>query len=142
MVDAGVRVQLQALGAFIRTQRLQAQMSLRDLADLTNVSNPYLSQIERGLHEPSMRVLKSISEALNVSIDTLLARAGLITDSEADPNADPAAGLGAGPDRAAQVGERTASVDTAAAILADPALDEVQRRSLLAVYRSYVNAAR
>ena len=76
-VDDGVREQLQTLGAFIRAQRQQAQMSLRDLADLTNVSNPYLSQIERGLHEPSMRVLKSISDALEVSIDTLLARAGL-----------------------------------------------------------------
>ena len=95
MVDAGVRVQLQALGAFIRTQRLQAQMSLRDLADLTNVSNPYLSQIERGLHEPSMRVLKSISEALNVSIDTLLARAGLITDSEGPGPIEPLTPAGA-----------------------------------------------
>ena len=76
-VDDGVREQLQALGEFIRTQRQQAQMSLRDLAELTNVSNPYLSQIERGLHEPSMRVLKAISDALNVSIETLLARAGL-----------------------------------------------------------------
>ena len=78
--DDAVREQLQALGAFIRAQRTQAQMSLRDLADLTNVSNPYLSQIERGLHEPSVRVLKSIAEALNVSIDTLLIRAGLVTE--------------------------------------------------------------
>ncbi|MEI7593395.1 MAG: helix-turn-helix transcriptional regulator [Actinomycetes bacterium] len=126
-VDAAVREQLQALGSFIRTQRQQAQMSLRDLADLTNVSNPYLSQIERGLHEPSMRVLKAISDALNVSIDTLLIRAGVIDDSGSHPSgAD---------DRDAPAG-----VDTAAAIANDPALDESQRRSLLAVYRSYVNA--
>ena len=62
-------------------------MSLRDLADLTNVSNPYLSQIERGLHEPSMRVLKAISDALNVSIETLLARAGLASDQRRRPAA-------------------------------------------------------
>ena len=128
-VDAAVREQLQALGAFIRAQRQQAQMSLRDLADLTNVSNPYLSQIERGLHEPSMRVLKSISDALNVSIDTLLARAGVIADPEAHDGTE--SGVSGG---------RSSSLDTAAAILADPALDEVQRRSLLAVYHSYVSA--
>jgi transcriptional regulator with XRE-family HTH domain len=123
-VDEGVREQLQALGAFIRTQRTQAQMSLRDLADLTNVSNPYLSQIERGLHEPSMRVLKSISEALNLSIDSLLSRAGLVNDRAPD-------------------GEQRQGIhpaDAAAAIAADPALTDEQRRSLLAVYRSYVDA--
>ena len=118
-VDDGVREQLQSLGAFIRTQRQQAQMSLRDLAEKTNVSNPYLSQIERGLHEPSMRVLKAISDALNVSIETLLARAGLTSDR---------------PDAAA-----SAPVDTAGAILADPALSDEQRSSLLAVYHSYVD---
>jgi transcriptional regulator with XRE-family HTH domain len=132
-VDAAVREQLQALGSFIRTQRQQAKMSLRDLADLTNVSNPYLSQIERGLHEPSMRVLKSISVALNVSIDTLLARAGVISEPIDD---DGDAGDGQ------TNGRRVAVLDTASAILADPALDEVQRRSLLAVYRSYLDAPR
>jgi transcriptional regulator with XRE-family HTH domain len=121
--DDGVREQLQALGAFIRARRTQAQMSLRDLADLTNVSNPYLSQIERGLHEPSVRVLKSISEALNVSIDTLLFRAGLGADP--DPNAGTAVG---------------APMDAGSAIATDPALTDEQRRSLLAVYRSYTDA--
>ncbi len=127
-VDEGVREHLQSLGAFIRAQRQQAQMSLRDLADLTNVSNPYLSQIERGLHEPSMRVLKSISDALEVSIDTLLARAGLITDASsatADGDSDAPA-------------PRDTSGDTVAAILADPALDDGQRETLLLVYRSFV----
>ena len=122
-VDDGVREQLQNLGSFIRAQREQAQMSLRDLAALTDVSNPYLSQIERGLHEPSMRVLKSLSVALNVSIETLLMRAGLITEAEILGD-DPAEGH--------------AKLDTTAAILADPALDDTQRASLLAVYRSYV----
>jgi len=127
-VDEGVREQLQSLGAFIRAQRQQAQMSLRDLADLTNVSNPYLSQIERGLHEPSMRVLKSISDALEVSIDTLLARAGLVTDASVAGKA--LAGTDTAP--------RDRSGDTVAAILADPALDDDQRESLLLVYRSFL----
>ncbi len=119
-VDDGVREQLQALGAFIRTQRQQAQMSLRDLAEKANVSNPYLSQIERGLHEPSVRVLKSISDALEVSIETLLARAGLTSGTE----------------------PRDQPVDTAAAIAADPALTPEQRSSLLAVYHSYTDVHR
>jgi transcriptional regulator with XRE-family HTH domain len=118
-VDEGVREQLQALGEYIRTQRKQAQMSLRDLADLTNVSNPYLSQIERGLHEPSVRVLKAISDALNVSIETLLVRAGMASVSDVEPST---------------------SVDTAAAIMADPLLTDEQRSTLLAVYHSYVKA--
>ena len=91
-------------------------MSLRDLADLTNVSNPYLSQIERGLHEPSVRVLKAISDALNVSIETLLVRSGMASASD-----------GRGVAR---------SVDTAGAIMADPALTDEQRATLLAVYHS------
>ncbi len=119
-VDDGVREQLQSLGAFIRTQRQQARMSLRDLAEKTNVSNPYLSQIERGLHEPSMRVLKAISDALNVSIETLLARAGLTSDNAGGSPAPSA-------------------LDTVAAIQADPALTDEQRTSLLAVYHSYVD---
>ena len=66
------QAQREALGAFIRTQRQMANLSLRQLADLTNLSNPYLSQVERGLHEPSVRVLKALSGALNVSAETLL----------------------------------------------------------------------
>ena len=72
------QAQREALGAFIRTQRQMANLSLRQLADLTSLSNPYLSQVERGLHEPSVRVLKAISDALNVSAETLLAQAGLV----------------------------------------------------------------
>ena len=95
-------------------------MSLRQLADLTDVSNPYLSQIERGLHEPSVRVLKSIARALNVSAETLLAQAGLLSDEEAG-GAPPADGLA-----------------TEAVIRADPALTEAQKTALLGVYRSYL----
>jgi transcriptional regulator with XRE-family HTH domain len=112
--------QLAALGEFIRSQRKAAEMSLRELAAKANVSNPYISQIERGLHEPSLRVLRSISSALSLPIDTLLIRAGLI-DAEPDAAADAAAKV-------------------EAAISADPNLEADQRASLLAVYRSYVTA--
>ena len=70
------------LGSFIRAQRQMANLSLRQLSALTEVSNPYLSQVERGLHEPSVRVLKSIADALNVSAETLFEQAGLIRDTE------------------------------------------------------------
>ena len=76
--------QREALGAFIRTQRRMANLSLRQLAELTHLSNPYLSQIERGLHQPSVRVLKQISDALNLSAETLMAQAGLIDKVAAD----------------------------------------------------------
>ena len=72
------QAQREALGAFIRSQRKLANLSLRQLADLTSLSNPYLSQVERGLHQPSVRALKSIADALNVSAETLLAEAGLV----------------------------------------------------------------
>ncbi|HEV3352195.1 MAG TPA: helix-turn-helix transcriptional regulator [Acidimicrobiales bacterium] len=114
------RDQLEGLGAFIRSQRRLANLSLRQLADLTEVSNPYLSQIERGLHEPSVRVLRSIARALNVSAETLLAQAGLLNDEEA--------GGASGHEH----------VDTEAAIRADTALTEPQKTALLGVYRSYL----
>ena len=116
--DDAVSRQLQSLGAFIHSQRTQAQLTLRELSERTNVSNPYLSQIERGLHEPSVRVLKAIALALNVSVETMLVRAGLLSEDDAD---------GAAP-------------STESAIANDPALSEDQRASLLAVYRSYVGA--
>src|SRR5438477_4121755 len=82
-IDEAARQQLLALGDFIRQQRQLAELSLRDLAARTNVSNPYLSQIERGLHEPSVRVLKAITTALNVSAESLLTQAGLLEAEEA-----------------------------------------------------------
>lgn len=117
MADDPVSNQLQLLGEFIRTQRKQAQLSLRDLSERTNVSNPYLSQIERGLHEPSVRVLKSIAIALNLSVETMLVRAGLLNED----------GAHRGPS------------DTETAIQNDGRLTEEQRSSLLAVYRSYTS---
>ena len=67
--------QREALGAFIKEQRKRANLSLRQLAELTSLSNRYLSQVERGLHQPSVRVLKAISDALNLSAETMLAQA-------------------------------------------------------------------
>ena len=105
------------LGGFIRAQRQMANLSLRQLSALTEVSNPYLSQVERGLHEPSVRVLKSIADALNVSAETLFEHAGLINSTE-----------------------KLDDEATESAIRADRRLTEAQRRALLSVYRSYVEA--
>ena len=116
------KAQLEALGSFIKTQRQVANLSLREMARLTDVSNAYLSQIERGLHQPSVRVLRSLAEALNVSAETLLAQAGLIDGEEREGAEEPPAG----PAR------------TVAAILADPRLTPEQREALLSVYRSFV----
>ena len=105
--------QVEALGAFIRTQRKLANLSLRELASLTDLSNAYLSQIERGLHEPSVRVLRSIAQALDLSASTVLAQAGLVDEGSAPrPTED--------------------------AIRADPVLSPEQKDALLTVYRSYV----
>jgi transcriptional regulator with XRE-family HTH domain len=116
--------QLTALGEFIRSQRRLANLSLRELAERTNVSNPYLSQIERGMHEPSVRVLRSIAHALNVSAETLLSQAGLL-----DRNTDGSP-------------EEPRAPDTEASIRADPRLSDAQKQALLAVYRSYLAANR
>jgi transcriptional regulator with XRE-family HTH domain len=120
--------QREVLGAFIREQRKRANLSLRQLAELTSLSNPYLSQVERGLHQPSVRVLKALSGALNVSAETLLAQAGLI-DAMAGQAA--AAGNGAEP----QPGGQPVPV-TEDAIRVDPRLSEEQKAALIAVYRS------
>ena len=74
--------QMEMLGSFIRSQRKLANLSLRQLAERTRLSNPYLSQIERGLHQPSVRVIRQIAEALNVSVETLLTQAGLLQRDE------------------------------------------------------------
>jgi len=117
---------MDTLGSFIRSQRRLANLTLREMAELAKVSNPYLSQIERGLHEPSVRVLRSIASALNISADTLLAQAGLL-DGSGPPSVDD---VGEGPEREATT--------TEAAIRLDPALTESQKEALLAVYRGFV----
>ena len=105
------------LGGFIRAQRKVANLSLRQLSAMTEISNPYLSQIERGLHEPSIRVLRSIADALNVSSEILFEQAGLINGKE-------------------KLGDEA----TESAIRADQRLSDAQRQALLAVYRSYLEA--
>ena len=108
-------MQKEALGAFIRSTRKNANLSLRQLAEMTRLSNPYLSQIERGLHQPSVRVIRLISEALNVSAETLLIQAGLLHSADS-----------AGPEGS------TAE----AAIQADERLTQEQKTALIAVYHS------
>ena len=118
--------QREALGAFIRERRKQANLSLRQLAELTSLSNPYLSQIERGLHQPSVRVLRAISDALNLSAESLLAQAGLI-DAIAGGNG------------VATAEDESAVPDTERAIRADRRLSEDQKAALIVVYRSMLS---
>jgi transcriptional regulator with XRE-family HTH domain len=105
-----------AFGGYLRNQRQLAQLSLRQLADLTKVSNPYLSQIERGLHRPSIAIIKALAEALNLSTSDLLAHAADIASDE------------------------QAATTTEGAIRNDPLLNAAQKGALLAVYRSMVDA--
>jgi transcriptional regulator with XRE-family HTH domain len=106
------------LGEYIRLQRQMAELSLRGMAEVTKVSNAYLSQVERGLHQPSLRVLQAIAEALNIPADTLLAQAGIGRD---DGSAAP---VGRG--------------GTEAAIRSDPELTPEEREALVRVYRSFI----
>ena len=118
--------QTQCLGAFIRNRRKLARLSLRQLAEMTSLSDPYLSQLERGLHLPSVRVLKLLSEALNVSVETLLAQAGLL---DLAPSGNGAA---------AADGPPASSVESA--ISADERLADEQKAALIAVYRSMLRS--
>ncbi|MGI8507529.1 MAG: helix-turn-helix domain-containing protein [Solirubrobacteraceae bacterium] len=118
MSEASAKSHLAALGALLRAQRMAAELSLRELAERTNVSNAYLSELERGLHEPSLRVLRAIASALGTPLASTLAKAGVLGDGEDER----------------QAGLR----DTEAAILRDPELSEPQRTALLSVYRSFV----
>jgi transcriptional regulator with XRE-family HTH domain len=109
-----------ALGAIIRARRSAAGLSLRDLADRTSISNAYLSQIERGLHEPSLSVLRAVADALGLPLALLLERAGVLEQSDGSP----------------------AAPSTESAIMVDPELSEAQRFALLSVYRSFVPPGR
>jgi transcriptional regulator with XRE-family HTH domain len=113
------QAQAAALGAFIRSQRELARLSLRQLAELTSLSHPYLSQIERGMHQPSVRVLKLIAEALNVSAETVLMQAGLLSGHD-EGDAD-----------SGRITEQVTAL-----IRADNRLSESQKAALLAVYDS------
>jgi transcriptional regulator with XRE-family HTH domain len=106
--------QLGSLGEFIATQRRSAQLTLRQLAEQAGISNPYLSQIERGLRRPSAGVLLQLSKALRVSAETLYVRAGILDPDE----------------------HATTTVEMA--VLADGAITERQKRVLIDVYTSFV----
>jgi transcriptional regulator with XRE-family HTH domain len=112
-----------AFGAYLRAQRQAARLTLRELADLANISNPYLSQLERGLHAPSVAVIRSLAEALNLSAEVLLSEA---------------AGLQRVVGVESTNRERAGSVGVEAAIRADDLLTESQKRALRVVYRSMV----
>lgn len=120
--------QVEALGRFIQAQRKVAKMSQRELAALSDISNAYLSQLERGLHQPSMRVIQQVARALNMAPEAFLAQAGML-DADgggAGMPADPTPRFGA-------VAER--------GIRDDPTLAPAQREALLAVLRSFENGS-
>jgi len=100
------------LGAFIREQRSSARLSLRRLSELAGISNPYLSQIERGLRRPSAEILQQIAKALRISAETLYVQAGIL---------EPATG----------------ETDLAREILSDPHLHEEQKQALIRIYLSF-----
>jgi transcriptional regulator with XRE-family HTH domain len=114
MVKSMVGNTVASLGDYLREQRVSAQLSLRQLADQAGVSNPYLSQIERGLRKPSAEVLQQIAKALRISAEQVYVRAGILDPGE----------------------ERGSSVE--AAVMADTRLTERQKRSLLDVYASFL----
>jgi len=113
------KAQVEAFGRYLKAQRTVSDLSLRELGRMMNLSNAYLSQLERGLHEPSLRVMRQLAEALGIPLETLLEQTGW--------NAKEAATSGGG---------------TEAAIRADPLLSDGQKEALLAVYASYVAEAR
>ncbi|MFC7793680.1 helix-turn-helix domain-containing protein [Streptomyces cinereoruber] len=101
------------LGDYLREQRRTAQLSLRQLAEAAGVSNPYLSQIERGLRKPSAEVLQQVAKALRISAETLYVRAGILDEKERE------------------------ELETRAVILADPSINERQKQVLLQIYDSF-----
>ncbi|MET8574475.1 helix-turn-helix transcriptional regulator [Streptomyces sp. NPDC005012] len=109
------------LGEYLREQRRGAQLSLRQLADAAGVSNPYLSQIERGLRKPSAEVLQQVAKALRISAETLYVRAGILDAERGSGLAD----------------DGTSGPDTRAVILDDPALTERQKQALLQIYDAF-----
>ncbi len=106
------------VGEFIKAQREMANLSLRQLAEIAKISNPYLSQVERGMYKPSADVLKSIAAALKISAETMYAQAGLL-DEVAAPN-------------------RGAPPDFEQAVRGDPRLSGDQKDTLLRIYRGFV----
>lgn len=108
---AASRMKLGELGEFIREQRRSSRLSLRKLSDLAGISNPYLSQIERGLRKPSAEILQAIAKALRISAETLYVRAGILDEDREH--------------------------DLVAEILKDGSITERQKQVLIDVYRSF-----
>jgi transcriptional regulator with XRE-family HTH domain len=102
------------LGAFIKDQRELARLSVRRLADMAGVSNPYLSQIERGLRRPSADILRQIASALRISAESLYVRAGILDEREGEDG-----------------------FDVPEAVRRDPYLSDEQKQALLAVYEGF-----
>lgn len=101
------------LGEYLREQRRNAQLSLRQLSEAAGVSNPYLSQIERGLRKPSADILQQLAKALRISAETLYVQAGMLDERERE------------------------ELETRAVILADPSMNERQKQVLLQIYESF-----
>ena len=114
MAKGKVGKTVETLGDYLREQRVSARLSLRQLAEQAGVSNPYLSQIERGLRRPSAEVLQQLAKALRISAEQLYIRAGMVAPDE---------GIGG-------------SVELA--VLGDPVLTERQKQTLLDVYASFL----
>jgi transcriptional regulator with XRE-family HTH domain len=110
--DTGVESPMHDLGGFIRDQRRMARLSLRKLSELAGISNPYLSQIERGLRKPSAEILQAIARALRISAETLYVRAGILE-------------------------AREGGSDLVAEILRDTTVTERQKQVLIEIYRSF-----
>ncbi|GAC1658978.1 MAG: helix-turn-helix transcriptional regulator [Candidatus Elarobacter sp.] len=106
-----------SVGGFIRAQRELANLSLRQLADIAKISNPYLSQIERGLHKPSADVLKNLASALKISAETMYAQAGLLDEG---------------------TGGRAAGAGVEEAVRLDGRLTPDQKETLVRIYRGFV----
>ena len=109
------RIDVSGLGDYIREQRDQAHMSVRQLAAAAGISNPYLSQVERGLRRPSAEILSRLAGALRISAESLYVQAGILSESDA----------------------RSTDRDVTAAIAADASLTQAQRRTLLEIYSAF-----
>src|SRR6187399_1596033 len=112
MTPESLDSRLHDLGEFIRDQRNRDRLSLRKLSELAGISNPYLSQIERGLRKPSAEILQAIAKGLRISAETLYVRAGILDAREED-------------------------ADLVSQILRDPSITERQKQALIDVYRSF-----
>jgi transcriptional regulator with XRE-family HTH domain len=132
--------QVNALGGFIRAQRQMAKLSLREMASMTRVSNAYLSQVERGLHQPSLKVLQSIADALQLNTEQLLQQAGWGARAAAAGAADAADGAANGRADAAAHEPTAGTCSVEEAVRADTRLSEEQKTALLGVYRSFLDS--